>query len=248
MTATFKIWAKSDVDGDTWIPRVEDALNQLDSQVNYSIETWDMSGYITYSEDKASWSDYLEDFANHVIEYYGEPFDRDYHMLIINDPWGNPGAGMTKGTVNYPNPSSRNYFQKAGCSDCLAAIGGVNVGVNNYEATFRCYGGDGYKAFKQTVIHNAIHGLCDESHYESIDKYCSQDHSGDHALGEITWSGMNAVVSPAQMWYTANWCSGNNPPCANCNNTEDMSATGMSNQISICTQNRLEKHAADFDL
>jgi hypothetical protein len=72
--------------------------------------------------------------------------------------------------------------------------------------------------------------------------YPDQDNKDpEHSSGYITYDG---DVSPMQLWYTRDTCSGNSAPDDNCNHNPSTLGDGVTNDISDCTQNIMKHYMA----
>ncbi|GCF15908.1 hypothetical protein Harman_38430 [Haloarcula mannanilytica] len=220
-------------------------LTDLADEVDFELEVWSEDRDLPRVDTSVtSWETILlDEFTSEVHSRYGCPGDKEYHMLLVNEQSWNPGAGMTIGTVNAEGGYDP-FVNNTPCDNSWAVVGGVNVAVKVFANTSGIYGGNGDKAFKATVRHNAIHGLCLDSVTTPADD-CSMSSSKDHSLGKIT---NNDAVTPAQIWYTTNPLSGNDPPCNNCDNEPQQSASDIRLDITDCTQHNLNTSADKLNL
>lgn len=196
-----------------WIDKAQNALQDLEDQVNFSVFTYDEGNVSVnvannYGDTLDNWAQWLDDNDVTRSKY-------DYHMLLVNTL--DFGAGVTRGKALGPKGSGN----------------GV-IGLANAAVRFDndCYGGN--ETFPPTVMHEVIHsGLHDD-----MDK---PDPDTDHSLGDVGTSWPN-IVTPIQLWYTGDVCSGNAPPDDNCNNNPGEEADGVTHDISSCTEDRLEDY------
>ena len=246
MTAEVHIWKERTVDSG-FVNGAVDALEQtLDPQLDFDVDAYDeASSHESFERNNSDWDSILDNFKDYVIEKYGCPSDKEYHMLIIDHDYDNVGAGASRGNVNGPwDP-----FENAGCSDTKAALGGVNAATKAYEDSTWCYGGHGAEAFEGTVIHEALHGLNNAANYSMPSDDCDWDHSDEHSLGVIYVGESYDPVSPLRLWYTDEYCSGNPAPCDTCNGYVDATGNNIWNdELSRCEVDRTEAYASDHNL
>jgi len=246
MTVHVNIWKEHTVDSG-FVNGAVDALEEtLDPQLNFDVDAYDKaSSHEPFERNNSDWNSILDNFIDYVIDKHGCPPDKEYHMLIIDHDFDNVGAGANRGNVN----GDWSPFKEAGCDNSKAAVGGANAATKAYENSSWCYGGHGSKAFKGTVIHEVLHGLNNENNYSMPSDDCDWDHSDEHSLGVIYVEEDHDPVSPLRLWYTAEACSANPPPCDTCNGNEDATADNIWNdELSRCEQDRTEAYASDHNL
>lgn len=165
--------------------------------------SFDTGYYNDASNVLTQWHNYLKDHP------YALPIDAppyEYHMVIVDNY---SAAGYTMGNVGQ---GSKGY-----------AYGFTNASSN---LAAQCYGVSGDKAFKATVIHEVAHSLLDatgliDSINQTPSDGCFDGNSRDHSLGEVYTGRSGKPVTPMQLWYTGDPCSGNSPPCDNCGSGTD---------------------------
>ncbi|WP_226024050.1 hypothetical protein [Halomicrobium salinisoli] len=251
MTVEFHVWRITNNVSNSRMGMAVNTLQDLDDQVNFDIDVYSEQPDVPNQGGYNDWDPYIEDLVEHVVDEYGCPSDKEYHMLIINNE--SPGAGYTYGTVNdnagWEKRDPFVHYTEGRC-DSYAAAGGVNAAVVAYENSAGVYGGHGDKAFRATVLHNAIHGLAhNQESYPADD--CDQSHSKDHSLGKIAdidGDGNDEAVTPAQMWYTSDYMSNNNPPCDNCDGEPEQNCNDIRLDITSCAESVLNSSADRLNL
>lgn len=247
-------WRTDDVPV-SFMDKAVDAVEELTDQIDYFDIYVDKNEDDTLSVSGGDWEEVLgKSFTNHVVDNYGCPLDDVYHFLLINQPFSEAGAGWTYGTINKPdNTAGSKPYKKytEGC-DSRAPVSGANIAVKFFIDNFPQYGDNGDKAFKGTVLHNVIHAIVPYGYDSTISfpsDSCSDDPAGnDHSLGTIRETDSGNAVTPAQLWYTKGFLSGNSPPCDNCDSNPEQAVNEISLNISSCTDITLKNSGERLDI
>jgi len=102
-------------------------------------------------------------------------------------------------------------------------------GIANAATRFMssCFGGQ--DCLKPTVIHEICHSMFADHHEGRIDE------------------NFPYTVSPMQLWYTVDGCSGDNPvPDNNCNFNEDQNAEATAKTLSYCARSTIEDYVSTW--
>ena len=207
-----------------WADRAISAIDNLESQINPSIVT-NYKGNIDI-DLQGSWNATLDHFENVLINRENETIsDNEYHMLVINSATTH-GAGRTEGA----------FGPHGNWADSPGVVGGANA-ATTYDSL--CYGNA--PVFKGTVVHEFIHGLM---HKDGADVEGEFD---EHSLGAIHTDTADNIVTPMQLWYTNEFCSGNSVPNdGNCSNNSNLMADYLTQNISSCTKNTINNYMSEI--
>lgn len=207
-----------------WLDRAEAALSDMESQVNFSIYTYDEGSVsVNIGNDQTdmldNWESYIENNNISVNQY-------DVHLLLINDPSTDVGAGALRGEAVGP----RGGTAIAG-SEGTAGFANAAVRFNS-----ACYGND--PVYRPTVIHEVSHAALHKN--MNLPAYREE-----HSVGSVYNDG-NDTASPMQLWYTNEFCSGNDPLSNNCNGREDEASEGATTDLTICATNKMNNYMSSF--
>ena len=200
-----------------WIDKALDALSDMENQVDFPIYTYDEGNVSidigsTSDEMMDNWISYIENNDIYINEY-------DLHLLIVNTT--GLGAGSHRGGA--VGPKGRKVIDN---SEGTAAFANSAVRFDN-----SCYGGQ--ETYPPTIIHETGHSV--------IHKDMNlPEENNEHSVGSVYYN--NDYVSPMQIWYTSEPCSGNNPPSDNCNNRPEKAADGTTNNLSSCSTSKMNDY------
>jgi hypothetical protein len=201
-----------------WIDKAKNALNDMESTVDFPIYTHDegnVSVEIGSSADEMmdNWIDYIEENDIYVNEY-------DVHLLIVNTT--RLGAGANRGGA--VGPKGRKVVDN---SEGTAAFANSAVRFAN-----GCYGGE--ETFPPTIIHEVGHSVI----HKDMDL---PEENNEHSVGTV-YKDPDESTSPMQLWYTADDCSGNDPPSDNCYSTTDKTSQGATNSLTVCCTEKMNDY------
>lgn len=204
-----------------WLDRAEDALSTLESQVSFPIYTYDegsVSVNIGYSQSGMldSWENYIESNNIPVDQY-------ELHLLVVDST--RPGAGAVRGGALGPQGGTQ-------IANSEGVAGFVNA-ATRYNAA--CYSGQ--PVYKPTVIHETGH--C------ALHNGMSFPGGGEHSVGAVQ-SDSDDSVTPMQIWYTGDPCSGNSPPTDNCNSRPSEYSEGTTTNLTSCAVNSMNSYMNSF--
>jgi|GEM_PF-1385754 hypothetical protein len=208
-----------------WTDKAESALSDMESQVNFSVYTYD-EGSVSidigsnYTEMLDNWEQYIENNGINVNQY-------DVHLLLVNDL--GLGAGALRGGAVGPDGN-----QVIDNSEGTAGFANAATRFNN-----DCYGSE--ETFPPTVIHEVGHAAMTTDG----DPKSFPDPGNEHSTGAVYNDGSDSV-SPMQLWYTGDPCSGNAPPDDNCNGRPAEYSEGVSHQLTSCTKTEMNDTMSSF--
>jgi len=205
-----------------WVDKAMNALSDMESQLNFSIYTYDEGSVSINIGGTAggmldNWENYIENNNISVNEY-------DVHLLLVNTL--DLGAGALRGGAVGPKGGT-----PIANSEGTAGFANAAVRFDN-----SCYGGQ--QTFPPTVIHEVGHAALHR------DMVLPEDNN-EHSAGAVYQDGDDSV-SPMQLWYTGDPCSGNSPPSDNCNNRPTEYSEGVTNDLSSCTSSNMNDYISSF--
>lgn len=205
-----------------WIDRAMKALSDMEGQLNFSIYTYDEGDVSvniggTARDMLDNWENYIENH-NITIDKY------DVQLLIVNTL--KLGAGALRGGAVGPKGAT-----PIANSEGTAGFANASVRFNN-----ECYGGQ--QTFPPTVIHEVGHAALTRD-------LTLPENNNEHSAGAVHQDKYDSV-SPMQLWYTGDPCSGNSPPSDNCNNRPTEYSEGVTNDLSSCTSSKMNEYLDSF--
>lgn len=205
-----------------WADKALSALNDVESQVDFTLYTYDegsVSLNIGGSADAMldNWENYIESNDIYVNEH-------DVHLLAVNTT--DLGAGALRGGACGP-------YGATPIANSEGTAGFVNAAVRFDNS---CYGGQ--ETYPPTVIHEWMHAVV------HIDMNLPEDNN-EHSIGSV-YNDADDSVSPAQLWYTGDPCSGNYPPNDNCNSRASQYSEGVTNDMSSCAVPQINDYVNSF--
>lgn len=219
------IWPAKNT-SDTKVSHAEDAVNALDSETTYDFDPFSETDEPEFDAGPYdTWSEVLNNFADHVETYYGTPDDNETHLILINDSFDNWGAGKAGGKL-----FNNDKFENSG-----GTVAGVNVVVYNYTELTNCMGGEPLKAEKATDIHEVGHTVLSDQTYDFPSESCTGSVGIEHSSGGI-YSG---DVTSMQCWYTEESCDDNSTPCDNCTGNPDQNVYGIYVGLASCAEDAI---------
>lgn len=195
----------------------------MENQLNFPIYKYDEGNVSLNVAGSANqmldnWENYIENNNIYVSDY-------DVHLLLVNTT--GLGAGALRGGAAGPRGGGSIANSEGTAAFANSAVGYLDA----------CYGGQ--STYRATVVHEVGHAAL----HNGLNL---PENNNEHSTGAV-FNTSDDAVTPMQLWYTGDPCSGNSPPSANCNNRPpDEYAEGVTLSMSGCSQRQMERYMSNW--
>lgn len=206
-----------------WIDLAVNGLEDMADQLNFDMYVYD-EGHININtgwSDRGEVMDIWDDWLGNNIWMR----DNEVHLLVIDELSLSIGAGAMGNQAI--GPKSGNQL-----SGKNSTFGYINSAIRFDNA---CYDAD---TIPPTAVHEVGHAFLH-------DDMSFPDPETEHSVGEVK-KDYDKTVTPMQIWYTADPCSGNSPPSLNCFGTENKQAGGATTDLTGCAIRRMQDYVNSY--